>query len=57
MFDSVTLWAYARGEIHGWQARFIESQVDRYPYLRKQIKLMRDSRRPGPDIIATSKAA
>lgn len=57
MFDSVTLWAYARGEIHGWQARFIESQVDRYPYLRKQIRLMRDSRRPGPGLVATSKAA
>jgi hypothetical protein len=57
MFDSVTLWAYARGEIHGWQARFIESQVNRYPYLRKQIKMMRDSRRPAPDFMTASKAA
>lgn len=57
MFDSVTLWAYARGEIHGWQARFIESQIVRYPYLRKQIKLMRDSRRRTPDLVATNKAA
>jgi hypothetical protein len=57
MFDSVTLWAFARGEIHGWQARLIESQIDRYPYLRKQIRLMRESRTPAADLAPASKAA
>lgn len=57
MFDSVTLWAFARGEIHGWQARLIESQIDRYPYLRKQIRMMRESRAQGPDLARASKAA
>ena len=57
MFDSVTLWAYSRGELDGWQARFIESQMDRYPYLRKQIKLMRETKRPNMGYAHTSKAA
>lgn len=58
MFNSVTLWAYSRGELNGWQARFIECQMDRYPYLRKQVKLMREAKRS--DMIlapTTSKAA
>lgn len=57
MFDSVTLWAYARGELNGWQARFIESQMDRYPYLRKQVKLMKEAKRSEVALAPTSKAA
>jgi hypothetical protein len=57
MFDSITLWAFARGEIEGWQARLIEAQIDRYPYLRKQIRLMRDTRALTPNLARTSKAA
>ena len=56
MLDSVTLWAYSRGELDGWQARFVESQMDRYPYLRKQVKLMRETKRPNMGY-AHSKAA
>jgi len=57
MFDSVTLWAFSRGEVHGWQAKFIESQMDRYPYLRKQIKMMRETRASGTGFAPASKAA
>jgi hypothetical protein len=57
MFDSVTLWAFARGEIEGWQARLIEAQIDRYPYLRKQIRLMRDTRATPPTFARARTAA